>query len=30
GYEVKLDMPQLMGPEVEALYARGAARLETS
>ncbi len=24
GYQVKLDMPQLTGPEVEALYARGA------
>jgi hypothetical protein len=23
GYPVKLDMPQLTGPEVEALYARG-------
>ena len=27
GYRVKLDMPQLTGPEVEALYARGAAWL---
>jgi SnoaL-like domain len=27
GYEVKLDMPQLTGKEVEALYARGAAWL---
>ena len=24
GYRVKMDMPQLTGPEVEALYARGA------
>ena len=24
GYQVKMDMPQLTGPEVEALYARGA------
>ena len=23
GYQVKRDMPQLTGPEVEALYARG-------
>jgi hypothetical protein len=28
GYKVKMDMPQLTGPEVEALYARGAAWLE--
>jgi SnoaL-like domain len=28
GYKVKLDMPGLTGPEVEALYARGAAWLE--
>lgn len=28
GYEVKADMPGLVGPEVEALYARGAAWLE--
>jgi hypothetical protein len=27
GYKVKLDMPQLTGPEVEALYARGQAWL---
>jgi len=27
GYPVKLDMPGLRGPEVEALYARGAAWL---
>jgi hypothetical protein len=27
GYDVKLDMPQLTGPEVEALYARGRAWL---
>ncbi len=27
GYEVKRDMPGLVGPEVEALYARGAAWL---
>ena len=27
GYTVKLDMPQLTGPEVDALYARGAAWL---
>src|SRR5262249_47781075 len=27
GYEVKLDMPQLAGPEVERLYARGRAWL---
>ena len=27
GYTVKLDMPQLTGPEVERLYARGAAWL---
>ena len=27
GYAVKLDMPQLTGPEVEQLYARGAAWL---
>ena len=27
GYEVKRDMPQLTGPEVEALYARGKAWL---
>jgi hypothetical protein len=27
GYQVKLDMPQLGGPEVEALYARGKAWL---
>ena len=27
GYRVKLDMPQLIGPEVEALYARGQAWL---
>ena len=27
GYEVKLDMPQLTGAEVDALYARGAAWL---
>ena len=24
GYQVKMDMPMLKGPEVEALYARGA------
>jgi hypothetical protein len=28
GYEVKRDMPSLKGPEVEALYARGAAWLK--
>ena len=28
GYTVKRDMPGLMGPEVEALYARGAAWLK--
>jgi SnoaL-like domain len=28
GYQVKLDMPQLTGPEVEALYAKGAKWLE--
>lgn len=28
GYDVKRDMPGLMGPEVEALYARGQAWLE--
>lgn len=28
GYRVKRDMPGLVGPEVEALYARGAAWLE--
>ena len=28
GYTVKLDMPQLTGPEVERLYARGASWLE--
>jgi hypothetical protein len=28
GYDVKRDMPGLRGPEVEALYARGAAWLE--
>lgn len=28
GYEVKVDMPGLKGPEVQALYARGAAWLE--
>ena len=28
GYDVKADMPGLVGPEVEALYARGAAWLE--
>ena len=28
GYNVKRDMPGLKGPEVEALYARGAAWLE--
>ena len=28
GYKVKMDMPQLTGPEVEALYARAAAWLE--
>ena len=28
GYDVKLDMPGLHGPEVEALYASGAAWLE--
>lgn len=27
GYTVKLDMPQLTGPEVERLYARGRAWL---
>jgi hypothetical protein len=27
GYKVKMDMPQLTGPEVDALYARGAAWL---
>ncbi len=27
GYQVKLDMPQLTGPEVESLYARGGAWL---
>jgi len=27
GYAVKRDMPQLTGPEVEALYARGASWL---
>ena len=27
GYTVKMDMPQLTGPEVDALYARGAAWL---
>ena len=30
GYRVKTDMPGLVGPEVEALYARGAARLAGS
>jgi len=30
GYEVKRDMPQLTGPEVEALYARGKAWLAGS
>ena len=30
GYQVKRDMPGLKGPEVEALYARGAAWLEGS
>jgi hypothetical protein len=30
GYEVKRDMPGLTGPEVERLYARGAAWLEGS
>ena len=28
GYKVKMDMPQLTGPEVEALYSRGADWLE--
>ena len=28
GYKVKMDMPQLTGPEVEALYKRGAGWLE--
>jgi hypothetical protein len=28
GYKVKPDMPGLVGPEVEALYARGAAWLD--
>ena len=28
GYTVKRDMPGLKGPEVEALYARGAAWLQ--
>jgi hypothetical protein len=27
GYKVKMDMPQLTRPEVDALYARGAAWL---
>jgi SnoaL-like protein len=27
GYKIKMDMPGLMGPEVEALYARGASWL---
>jgi hypothetical protein len=27
GYKIKLDMPGLTGPEVEALYARGSAWL---
>jgi len=27
GYQVKMDMPQLTGPEVERLYARGRAWL---
>jgi hypothetical protein len=27
GYKVKMDMPQLTGPEVDALYARGVAWL---
>ncbi|MEO6340867.1 MAG: nuclear transport factor 2 family protein [Caulobacteraceae bacterium] len=30
GYQVKRDMPGLKGPEVEALYARGAAWLEAA
>jgi hypothetical protein len=28
GYEVKADMPGLRGPEVQALYARGAGWLD--
>ena len=27
GYKIKMDMPQLTGPEVDALYARGVAWL---
>jgi hypothetical protein len=30
GYDVKLDMPQLVGAEVDALYGRGAQWLNTA